>query len=61
MNKKFDYEELLAILGRENDAALETLFDSNDWNYDEGVTMKEFLPKWTALVEQGTMIKYGII
>ena len=51
---KFNYDKLVAILGAENDAAIETLFDANEWDYEEGVTMEAFLPEWTALVEQGT-------
>ena len=57
---KYEFIELVRILGRDNEAALECLFDTNGWDYEEGVTMRQFLPEWTAMVEQGTLLKHNV-
>ena len=45
----FTFDQLLEILGQENESALEHLFTMMDWEDD--VTIEEFLPEWTSYIE----------
>ena len=49
---KLSFEQIVRILGDENESAVESLFDRHQWG-DE-VALDQFLPEWTELVEQGT-------
>lgn len=49
------FDKLLDILGHENEAALEHLFTMMDWEDD--VTIEEFLPEWTSYIEHSADIR----
>lgn len=55
---KFSVTQIIRMLGREYETAVESLFEERHWG--ETVDMAVFLPEWTELVEEGTRMMVEI-